>query len=155
MQYAGFWRRFASFVIDWLLCSLLAYVVVELLVSPWFKPLIDGPSTGAEPENWLQILELDTAGGIWMWVLNFIILAVYYVVQDAGRHQATVGKRTMGLILANMQSQRISYGQAFGRWAAAFLSAPLFLGYLLSLFTQRRQTLHDLIAGTVVLYRGR
>jgi len=155
MSYAGFWRRLAAFAIDWLLCAALGYGVIELLISPWLKPLIDGPASGSEPETWLQMLELDTTGGLLMWALHFGVIAGYYVFQEASRHQAAVGKRAMGLIVANMQGQRISHGQAFGRWAASLLSTFFFLGYLLSLFTQRRQTLHDLVAGTVVLYRGR
>lgn len=154
MGYAGFWRRFAAFAIDWLLCGALSYVVVELLVSPWFKPLIDGPTLEVTDPPLLHLLELDTAGGITTWVLHFVVIAAYYVFQEAGRHQAALGKRAMGLIVADMQGQRISHGQAFGRWAATLLSTPFFAGYLLSLFTQRRQTLHDLMAGTVVLYRG-
>ena len=156
MSYANFWRRFAAYAIDWLLGAVLSYVVVEWLISPWLKPLIDGAAmaVGAGTESWLHMLELDTAGGIVLLLLQFAVIAAYYVFQEASRHQAAVGKRAMGLVVANMQGQRISHGQALGRWAAALLSSVLALGYLLSLFTQRRQTLHDLMAGTVVLYRG-
>lgn len=155
MSYAGFWRRLASFGMDWLLCAFLGYVVVELLVSPWLKPLIDGPARGVPDESLLHLLELDTAGGLATWVLHFVLMVTYHVMQEAGRHQATLGKRAMGLIVTNMQGQRISHGQALGRWAGGLLSSPFFAGYLLSLYTQRRQTLHDLMAGTVVLYKGR
>lgn len=154
MSYAGFWRCFAAFAIDWLLCATLSYVVVELLVSPWLKPLIDGPAQGVPDESLLHLLELDTAGGMATWVLHFVLMVTYYVMQEAGHHQAAFGKRAMGLIVTDMQGQRITHGQALGRWVGGLLSSLFFAGYLLSLFTQRRQTLHDLMAGTVVLYKG-
>jgi uncharacterized RDD family membrane protein YckC len=52
--------------------------------------------------------------------------------------------------------QRVGFLRATGRWAGRWLSALAFgVGYLIQPFTARRQALHDLLAGTVVVARGR
>ena len=49
------------------------------------------------------------------------------------------------------RASRISFGRATGRYAAQWVSALLCgLGYLLNLWTRRRQTLHDLAAGCLL-----
>ncbi|MCW2314358.1 RDD family protein [Rhodoferax antarcticus] len=142
MSYAGFWRRFAAFAIDWLLGAALSYVVVELLVSAWLKPLIDGPSMGGQSATLLHLLELDTTGGIVLWVLHLAVIAGYYVFQEASRHQAALGKRAMGLIVTDMQGKRISHMQALGRWATTLLSTPFFAGYAMAGCRRQHRHLH-------------
>jgi uncharacterized RDD family membrane protein YckC len=51
-----------------------------------------------------------------------------------------------------MQGARISFGRATGRWAARYISVMTFgIGYIMAGFTARKQALHDLIAGTLVI----
>jgi uncharacterized RDD family membrane protein YckC len=59
------------------------------------------------------------------------------------------------LVLADMNGQRLSFARASGRHFGRILSAlPMLAGYFMALFTERRQTLHDKMAGVVVLNRG-
>jgi uncharacterized RDD family membrane protein YckC len=44
-----------------------------------------------------------------------------------------------------------AYGRMFGRILCSLTAG---LGYLLVAFTSRKQGLHDLVAGTLVLHRG-
>jgi uncharacterized RDD family membrane protein YckC len=58
-------------------------------------------------------------------------------------------------VLTADREERISFLRATGRWAARYLSFLLLLvGYLMQPFTARKQALHDLIAGTVVVATG-
>jgi len=46
----------------------------------------------------------------------------------------------------------LSFGRAFGRTFVSIISALLFyIGYLIAIFSTKKQTLHDLIADTVVV----
>lgn len=79
---------------------------------------------------------------------------LYFAGQESGPRMATLGKRAMGLAVQGVDGRRLDFGRASLRWIARWLSGlALGLGYLLALFSERRQTLHDLIAGSVVVQR--
>jgi uncharacterized RDD family membrane protein YckC len=72
---------------------------------------------------------------------------------ESSKWQATVGKSVMNLRVTNLEGRRISFGHATGRFFAKIVSSliPLAIGYIMAAFTERKQALHDLIAGTLVL----
>ncbi len=82
-----------------------------------------------------------------------VVPLLYHVLLETGPHQATLGKRLLGLRIVNEDGQTISKGQSIGRFfASAFLSRWfLCAGYLMALFTSKKQTLHDMLAGTLVI----
>jgi uncharacterized RDD family membrane protein YckC len=69
--------------------------------------------------------------------------------------QGTIGKLLCGLAVTDTAGRPISFGRAYVRvFGRLVCSVTLGIGYLLVAFTQRKQGLHDLIAGTLVLNRG-
>jgi uncharacterized RDD family membrane protein YckC len=72
---------------------------------------------------------------------------------ESSKYRATVGKIALKLIVTDLQGNRISFSKALIRRFAMFLSAILFIGFLMVLFTKKKQALHDMIAGTLVLNR--
>lgn len=81
-----------------------------------------------------------------------LISWLYFAAQESSGWMGTVGKRLMGLAVQGVDGRQLSFGRASVRWAGRWLSSLVFgLGYLLALFTDKRQTLHDLLAGTVVV----
>ena len=84
--------------------------------------------------------------------IGFIVGAVYFVTLDSSAKQGTWGKQIVGLKVADLEGRRISVGRAVGRYFAHFLSyCTCSIGFLLPLFTQKRQTLHDLLCGCIVV----
>jgi Tfp pilus assembly major pilin PilA len=72
-------------------------------------------------------------------------------MQSSSR-QATLGKMALGIKVTSAEGERISFLRATGRYFATILSGLiLMIGYLLAAFTQRKQALHDMIAGTLVV----
>jgi uncharacterized RDD family membrane protein YckC len=66
--------------------------------------------------------------------------------------QATPGKMALSLVVTDLAESRISFGRASGRHFAKYLSSfTLLIGYLIQPFTEKRQALHDLLAGTLVV----
>jgi uncharacterized RDD family membrane protein YckC len=57
--------------------------------------------------------------------------------------------------VTNLAGEQISIGQSLGRLVMKNLFSSLFLGigFLMALFTARKQALHDLAAGTLVVQR--
>ena len=95
------------------------------------------------------VLGVDSHG-----LLAAVITWIYFAAQESSGWMATVGKRVMGLSVQGVDGRQLSFGRASIRWAARWLSGLLMgLGYALALFNDRRQTLHDLLSGTVVVQR--
>jgi uncharacterized RDD family membrane protein YckC len=137
--YAGFWARFAAAILDGLVVALIGGLA-------GFALGFAGGLVGFG-EGWVSFL-----GGI----AGLAVGWIYFALTESGPRRATPGKRTLRLQVVTADSeQRISFLRATGRWAGRYLSLlPLFLGYLMQPFTARRQALHDLVAGTVVVQIG-
>jgi uncharacterized RDD family membrane protein YckC len=82
------------------------------------------------------------AVGVWL----------YFALQESSAHQATIGKRAMGIYVTDLYGRRLSFGQATGRHFSKIISGMILdIGFIMVAFTQKKQGLHDMIAGTLVL----
>ena len=80
---------------------------------------------------------------------------LYFSLMESSRLQATVGKLAVGIVVTDENGMRIGFGRATGRYFAKFISAIILgIGYLMAGWTQRKQALHDMIAGTLVVRKG-
>ena len=132
MLYAGFVRRALAYLFDLALVSLLLGLAYQLLLPQILPQLgIRGFSD--------QTLAL-IAYGFYLFYMTLLTCL--------GR-QATVGKVIMGMWVFGMQGQRINFFHALIRETLKLILLPF---SFLMWFTARKQTLHDLIARTVVLY---
>lgn len=90
-------------------------------------------------------------------MLNAIVLFfawLYCAGLEASLLQATLGMAIMGLYTADPTGGRVGLGRTTIRFWMRFLSiAPAFCGFLPILLTRRRQAVHDMFAGCVVLKR--
>lgn len=134
--YAGFWRRFAAYFID-----ALVLMVPQFIIGGVIGAVLGGLSEGA----------LFVIGNL----VGLMIAWIYFAHMESSSRQGTLGKRAMGLRVYDMNRQRISFGHATGRFFGKLLSAFLLgIGYLMVAFTERKQGLHDKMAGTVVLHQA-
>lgn len=89
---------------------------------------------------------IPIAGGIIVWFF-------YAPILECSQIRATLGKHLMGIQVADLMGRRISFRAALTRNVMKIVStAILFVGYVFALFSSRKQTLHDLLADTVVVY---
>lgn len=131
-HYGGFWRRFGGILLDSLLIAAAFFVLGILLAL-------------ASP-GWAEAHEVEFN------ILGILASWLYFALTQSSARQASLGQRIMGLIVTDLAGSRIGFGRATGRHFAEILSGlTLGFGYLMNLFTARRQTLHDLVAGTLVL----
>jgi len=85
-------------------------------------------------------------------LLGFAIGVTYYVVLETSSKQGTWGKQIVGIKVTDLHGNRITTGRAIGRYFARILSGcTLGIGFLMPLFTEKKQTLHDMIAGCLAL----
>jgi uncharacterized RDD family membrane protein YckC len=78
----------------------------------------------------------------------FLIVYLAYVSLLEGRPRgAALGKRAMGIAVRDEDGGPLTLGRSFGRNLAKIASAlTIGFGFLMALWTKKRQTLHDKLA---------
>ena len=138
----GFWPRLFAHLIDMLLLNAASYAVMG--APPQIK---FDPAALPDLEALLRTLAPFLAVSLGLHLL--------YHVSLNGQFGATLGKMAIGARIVNLDGSRLGFGRAFLRWLALFLSQlTLGFGYLLIALREDKRALHDLLAGTRVVYRG-
>ena len=76
---------------------------------------------------------------------------LYEALMESSSYQATLGKMIFGMKVTDLYGNRISFARAMGRHFAKFLSGMILcIGFIMVGLTERKQGLHDLLAGTLV-----
>ena len=83
---------------------------------------------------------------------SLLLTWLYHALMESSEWQATLGKKVLGLVVTDMAGRRVSFGRATGRHFAKIITnmVPAFIGYIMAGFTERKQALHDMIAGCLV-----
>ena len=80
------------------------------------------------------------------------IPTLYYALQESSAYQATFGKRIVGIRVATLDGRQVGFGRALARFLFKIPSAlPLFGGFLMQPFSEKKQALHDILAKTLVI----
>ena len=84
----------------------------------------------------------------WLW----IIYAAYSILMQGGAWHATLGQKAFDLVVVDENGNGADYKLATIRYFSSLISSlALGFGYIMALFSDERQTLHDKIAGTYVV----
>jgi uncharacterized RDD family membrane protein YckC len=85
-------------------------------------------------------------------ILGTVINWLYFTILESSPKQATLGKMALGIVVTDLNGNRISFGRANGRyWSKIISSMILLIGYMMAGFTEKKQALHDIMAGTLVV----
>lgn len=144
--YAGFMRRFGAFIIDSIILGGAFYMVLFVVA---IVVAIAAPAADVDGDALGMLIVVVYLGAA---LLYYVAAALYYALQESSRHQATLGKRALGIKVTDERGQRLGTQRAFGRWFAAALSyITFYVGFLVAAFTARKQALHDFAANTLVV----
>ncbi len=138
--YGGFWIRVVAFIID--------AVLLRVVVAP--VGMIFGGLGMAGTMRGLHAGLALLGGGITsiLWVFGSWL---YEALMESSSYQATLGKMIFGMKVTDLNGNRISFERATGRHFAKWLSGMILgIGYIMVGFSDRKQGLHDLLAGTLV-----
>lgn len=156
LQYAGFWMRLVALIADGLIIGLFqSFVVMPVLALLGYQVTLD-PAILESNENldnqiYALLNYLVLVNGV-----SFVLSWLYYAYLEASPTQATPGKMMMGIKVTDMEGNRINFGRATIRYFSKILSAIIFgIGYLMAAFTDKKQALHDMIAGTLVVEKDK
>ncbi|MND52529.1 RDD family protein [compost metagenome] len=150
-EYADFGSRIVAYLIDGLLIS---FIFGFILIALIFVGAVSTTSLFSNDleDNPVAIFAILGA------VFTFISLALvgtwlYNAILNSSEKQGTLGKQAMNIKVTDLQGNKISFSRATGRYFSTLITGmiPFFIGYLLALFTDKKQTLHDMIASTIVL----
>jgi uncharacterized RDD family membrane protein YckC len=131
LTYAGFWDRVRALFLDGLILFLFTEINRYWI---WFG------------DFWTKESGID--------LLYLIVVCVYFSAFESSGWQATPGKKAMGIKVTDYRGQRISFGRAAVRYFGKTLSfSIIMIGFLMAAFTERKQALHDIVAGCFVVYR--
>jgi uncharacterized RDD family membrane protein YckC len=156
-RYAGFWRRVAAVCVDLALFYPAIVVFGNLLnVVPTPANRVDWGRTDSTQLYGSQLIQAQiqmmTHLGNFMAFVDFL-LAPYYILMECSSMQGTLGKRLLGLQVTDLNGRRIRFWRSFGRyWARGLSAIPWQAGFIMAGFTAKKQALHDIIAGTLVVY---
>lgn len=136
LEYAGFWRRFAAFMIDAIILSIIVRILFPLqsfhfwnIEKAWyFVPLIAVSN-----------------------MVSTVVTVAYSVVFWTWRGQ-TPGKIIMSIKVLRADGTSITIGYSLLRYLGYIISGLMLgIGFLWIAFDPRKQGIHDKIADTVVV----
>ncbi len=148
VAYAGFWLRFVAWIIDRIVVQIAtAILFIPFGVSVGFRQLMRNHPPSSPDEIFPAL-----AGMQKLFLIVVVLTWLYYALLESSSWQGTLGKKALGLEVTDLAGNRIAFGRATGRFFARYISwLTLGIGFLMAGFTQRKQALHDLIAGTLIV----
>jgi uncharacterized RDD family membrane protein YckC len=137
-QLAGFWRRLVAYIIDAIIVGIAAAVVEAIIGAIVHASGIDATGTGVR-------------GG-----LVTLVIGLLYFGYLWSRDGQTVGYMALGMRLVRVDGQPVTFLLGMLRYLLIYLSfAICLIPAIISAFMiglgGRKQAIHDLIAGTLVL----
>jgi uncharacterized RDD family membrane protein YckC len=153
-DYAGFWKRVAAYIIDSIILYIPSMLIEKVLGGDAAKAAMVQAISGAGGDmQAIHAAQLHYYAVMWPASLLSVVIAwLYFALLESSAWQATVGKLALGIRVTDMNGARIGFARALGRYGAKIISFLIVLiGVLMVAFTRRKQGLHDLMAGTLVL----
>jgi uncharacterized RDD family membrane protein YckC len=152
--YAGFWLRVVAHLIDDLVLGIGIGILVLIGIAMVGIGTIRSTFEGMNAEN-PEMPPAFIAGIIFVGLASIVLVWIYNAAMESSIHQGTLGKMALGLIVTDSQGRPIGFGHATGRYFAKIITGliPFGIGYAMAGFTEKKQALHDMIAGCLVLRR--
>lgn len=158
VQFAGFWLRVVAYLIDGVVVGIAFMALfIPFAVMTGLTAALGSMHPGEDPRDMGALL----GGTFFLGLITVIGLAIvggwlYHAKMESSSWQATLGKKALNLRVTDMSGARVTFGRATGRHFAKLITGliPLGVGFALAGLTERRQALHDMLAGCLVLRDG-
>ena len=145
-QNAGFGVRLLAYLIDMLI---VMPIVLFVLYSLFGFDQLSMSSAARLGESALHESMKQRSIARYIGLIAYI---VYCGLLECSGMQATIGKRAMGIRVADDRGNPLSAGRSFARNFAKIASyLPLTLGFLWVIWSKQKKSWHDMIAKTVVI----
>jgi uncharacterized RDD family membrane protein YckC len=161
-DYAGFFVRFAAYLIDG--------VITALFAIPAWIALVSGPTRitdcnidssgdvtgfGDDANGLCEVPTGSTiAIAVGLGIVALVAVLLYHGKLEGGPSGQTIGKKALGIRVVDANTGGpIGTGRAIGRFLFAQIISGAFcsLGYLWNIWDSRKQTWHDKVTTAVVI----
>jgi uncharacterized RDD family membrane protein YckC len=167
--YAGFWLRVVAYLIDSAILTVVFGAIFAICLLTFggrflrgFHPgMYSARNVSYDPGydttyTWHGPFPFPAAAlGVLFILIPLTIVAswLYFALMESSARRGTLGKLVLGLFVTDLQGRRVSFARATGRFFSKIITGliPFFIGYIMAGFTEKRQALHDMIAGCLVL----
>jgi uncharacterized RDD family membrane protein YckC len=166
LEHAGFWKRVLASLIDFVILAMIGFAlglafgynpITEFQES--FRKAMENPN-GPPPQAAMPPAAVSFISIVGSWL--------YKAILESSKMQGTMGKVMVGIVVTDLEGQRIDFGKASLRYALPWLgnlialvpalalasSLLLIADSLVVAFTPKKQALHDMIAGCLVVNRS-
>lgn len=124
--YAGFWKRFLAIVIDGIILGIVNGIIAFALKGVGLTSVVE--------------------------LISILIGWGYYAYMESSEYQATLGKMALQMRVTDLSGNRITFARATGRYFGKYISGLILcIGYMMAGWTEKKQALHDIMAGTLVV----
>ncbi|WP_156841066.1 RDD family protein [Novosphingobium aquimarinum] len=144
--YGGFWLRFVAYVIDAIILNVALSALISVMGMGIMLPWAGNPDL-AMAYGFSMMFGYLAVTQIGSWL--------YFALLECSGMQGTLGKKALGMVVTDVDGERIGFGRATGRYFAKILSALILgIGFFMIGWNQRKQGLHDMLASTLVYKAG-
>ena len=139
VSYAGFWKRFAALIIDLIIINIGGFVFGFVFGIVMVSIGVDDIAVLKGMAN----------------IISIVLAWLYFAVMESSTKQGTIGKIILGIKVTDIQGERISFSKATGRYFGRIVSVIiLMIGFIMIAFTEKKQGLHDMMTGCLVVNRN-
>jgi uncharacterized RDD family membrane protein YckC len=136
--YAGFWRRFCAAFVDGIILAIAgAFLDLAFRVS-----IVEPDWTGSK--TWFSC------------IVKLVLGWLYSALFESSARQGTLGQQLLDIRVTDLQGRRISFARATGRHFGQIVSVLILcVGYIMIALTEKKQALHDMMAGCLLVRESR
>ncbi len=137
LEYASFGARLLALIVD----VVIVNTASSMIQAPFLAMMLGNLNSTTMIVGFVAPIFL--VGG----------MAVFYTVWlESSAWQATLGKKILGLAVVDLEGQRITFWKSASRnFNKSISSLILGIGYLMPLWTAKRQALHDRMSRCLVI----
>jgi uncharacterized RDD family membrane protein YckC len=141
---ASFWMRLLAYIADYFILAIVTNYVLQLIA------LATGKTFAIH--TYSDIFKMSISDMILLQIITGVTLIVYNTIGEISPMKGSIGKFLFRLVVVDVEG----YGQSFltallRNFVKVFSVFFLYLGFLPILFTEHRQSIHDLAAKTYVV----
>jgi len=157
---SSFGKRSIAYFIDFLIVIIAGFVITGIILQPFGGLLgvmgLDNFQFGEDLVKGGATFLIAVIGAVWVLFLTFLISLItgffYDFLMISFANQATLGKKMMHLKIVREDGAYLTKTVIFFRTVIKFITGCIFVFiWLICLFSEKNQTLHDMMAKTIVV----
>ena len=147
-KYAGFIKRVVACGVDLFIWSFIFTIITSLYA--FFN---NGLESLLNIDSYLVMdrSEIISSTNNIIWLFMPVCYFFYCVFSQYSKKMATIGQRIVGIEVTTTEDEPLSFGQAFMHNLAKIVNViTLGIGFIIVIFTQKKQSLSDIVTKTCV-----